>query len=275
MLPCCCNIQARKIECTEVGKGRQDPAMTHASSSILRTGCCLLLLAGFIRPALAGPPYQADDPEPTDYRHFEIYTFNKGSFNQAGASGASGIDVNYGAAENLQLTAVLPADFSVPTGGPNLLGLGNVELAAKYRFLRQDSFGLNVSVFPRAFLPSPSQLGDQHASLLLPVWIEKDWGKVTAFGGGGCQFSFDTWQRTFCMYGGVVTRQVLDKLQLGVELFHQTSDSSGAPPSTTIGLGAKYDIDDHYHLLGYVADGLQNPRETGAVSWYASVLFTF
>jgi hypothetical protein len=31
------------------------------------------------RSALAGPPYVSDDPEPTDYQHFEIYTFNYGT----------------------------------------------------------------------------------------------------------------------------------------------------------------------------------------------------
>ena len=240
-----------------------------------RIGYALFLLALFVTPALAGPPYQADDPEPTDNGHFEIYAFNKGAIARQGAGGSSGVDFNYGAAENLQITAVLPADFDAPTGGTDLIGFGNVELAAKYRFLRQNSFGLDVSIFPRVFLPSPSKVGDRQFSILLPIWIEKDWGKVSAFGGGGCQLSPDPQQRTFCLYGGVLTRQVLDKLQLGVELFHQTSDSSGAPPSTTVGLGARYDVDDHYHLLGYVADGLQNARKTGIVSWYGSVLFTF
>jgi hypothetical protein len=31
------------------------------------------LLALARAPALAGPPYQTDDPEPTPYRSFEIY----------------------------------------------------------------------------------------------------------------------------------------------------------------------------------------------------------
>ena len=71
------------------------------------------------------------------------------------------------------------------------VGLSNVELAAKYRFLHQDLFGLDVSVFPRIFLPSGSNsIGDNHASLLLPVWVQKDWsGGWSAFGGGGCTVS--------------------------------------------------------------------------------------
>jgi hypothetical protein len=131
------------------------------------------MLAG---PALAGPPFVSDDLEPTDYKHFEIYTFNNGSATRSGTTGESGIDFNYGAAPDLQLTATLPGGFNRPSGGGTTFGPGNIELAAKYRFLHQDSFGLDVGVFPRVFLPSGSNItGDNHASLLLPILIQKDW----------------------------------------------------------------------------------------------------
>jgi hypothetical protein len=60
-----------------------------------------------------------------------------------------------------------------------------------------------------------------------------------------------------------------------VELFHQTADSIGTPATTSLGIGARYDINDNYHLLGYVRRGIQNTDETDQYSWYASVLFTF
>ena len=148
------------------------------------------LLMASLAPAAAGPPYMTDDPEPTDTGHFEIYAFTQGMAAQGGTSGQSGIDFNYGGAPNLQLTATAHMDYAVPPGGPAVGGLGNVELAAKYRFLTQQNFGLDVAVFPRVFLPSASaNVGDQHASLLLPVRLEKDWGKWSAFGGGGCELN--------------------------------------------------------------------------------------
>jgi hypothetical protein len=91
----------------------------------------------------------SDDPEPTDY---EIYTFNSGTAVRGDCAGASGIDFNYGAAPDLQLTANVLMGFDSPASGESAFGLSNVELAAKYRFLHQDSFGLDVSVFPRVFL---------------------------------------------------------------------------------------------------------------------------
>jgi hypothetical protein len=164
------------------------------------------LLLGFITPAMAGPPYLSDDPEPTDYRHFEIYTFSNGTATRDGTTGEGGIDFNYGGAPNLQLTATLPAAYGFPVAGATMGGLGNVELAAKYRFLTQDSVGLDVGVFPRVFLPSASSnIGEQHASLLLPIWMQKDWGQWSAFGGGGCEINQGGGSQNFCLMGMVVT----------------------------------------------------------------------
>jgi hypothetical protein len=224
----------------------------------------------------AGPPYVSDDPEPTDYKHFEIYTFNNGTNTRGGTAGETGIDFNYGAAPDLQLTATLPGAFNQPTGGGFNLGPGNVELAAKYRFLHQDSFGLDVSFFPRVFLPSGSNLtGDNRASLLLPMWVQKDWnGGWSAFGGGGCTVTNGR-GLDFCQAGAVVTYQLLPKLQIGAELFHQTSDAIGTPASSSVGVGFRYDLNDTYHLLGYVRRGIENADQTDRYAWYASILFTF
>jgi hypothetical protein len=233
-------------------------------------------IALLARPAAAGPPFVSDDPEPTDTGHFEIYTFNNGTNTRAGTTGEAGIDFNYGAAPDLQLTATIPAGYTDANGDGTQVGLGNVELAAKYRFLHQDTFGLDVSIFPRVFLPSGSEtIGDNHASVLLPVWVQKDFGKDwSAFGGGGCTFD-EIRAANFCQAGAVVTYQLLPKLQIGGELFHQTADSQGTPASTSLGVGWRYDLTDTYHLLGYVRRGIENTDETDQYSWYASVLFTF
>ena len=236
----------------------------------------LVVMAALVRPARAGPPYVSDDPEPTDSRHFEIYTFNSGTTTRDGTGGQSGIDFNYGAAPDLQLTATVPAGFEPAAGGGTDFGLSNVELAAKYRFLHQDGFGLDVSVFPRIFLPSGSNgIGDNRASLLLPVWVQKDWsGGWSAFGGGGCTVS--EWRAVdFCQAGAVLTYQFLPKLQIGTEIFHQTADSRGTPATSSVGVGWRYDLDDHFHLLGYVRRGIENAAATDQYSWYTSVLFTF
>jgi hypothetical protein len=208
-----------------------------------------LVLALPGRPTYAGPPYISDDPEPTDTGHFEIYGFTSGTATRNSTAAQAGIDFNYGALPNLQVTVVLPAAFSQSTGENMQLGLGNVQFAAKYRFLHQESFGLDVAFFPRLFMPAgTSAVGNATPSLFLPLWLEKDWGKWSVFGGGGCTISTDPGQ-SFCQAGAVVTRQVLPGLQLGLEAA--------------------------WHLLAYVNRGVQNADATNDFTWYASMLVTF
>jgi hypothetical protein len=243
--------------------------------AVTRCSVCAALLA-IATPALAGPPYLTDDPEPADYQHFEIYAFTQGMTAQGGTSGQTGFDFNYGAAPNLQLTATVPADYDFPSVGPAEGGFGNVELAAKYRFLTQQNFGLDVAAYPRVFLPSASTaVGDQHASLFVPVWLQKDWGAWSAFGGGGCELNRGGDSRNFCEAGLVVADQVKSDLQLGLEIFHQTADTIGGEDTTSVGAGLLYDLNDHFHLLGYVGRGIENTDATDRLNWYTSILFTF
>jgi hypothetical protein len=226
-------------------------------------------------PAHAGPPYLSDDPEPTPYRHFEIYAFGNGVGARGAVRGDAGIDFNYGATPDLQLTAVLPVSYERAEGGRVSTGLGNIELAAKVRFLHQESAGWNVALFPRVFLPSASGLASGHASLLLPVWLGKDAGSWSTFGGGGCVLNRGGGAHDYCLAGWTLARRVVRDLQVGAEVFHQGADSKGARASTIVGLGAAYDLSAQVHLLGYAGSGVQNVGETGRGSGYASILFTF
>jgi hypothetical protein len=240
---------------------------------IVALGVLLLALA---RPALGGPPYVSDDPEPTDYRQFEIYLFTGGTAARGGTGGAAGLDFNYGAASDLQLTAVLPLGFDSPEDAGMATGLGNIELAAKYRFLHQDGFGWDVAVFPRLFLPSGSPaVGERHASLLLPIWLERDWGQWSTFGGGGCEINRGGASQNFCLMGWALTCQALPDLQIGAEIYHQTADTRGGRASTGIGAGIIYDLSDHYHLMASLGPGIQNASDTNRASWYTALLFTF
>lgn len=226
--------------------------------------------------AFAGPPYVTDDPEPTPTGHFEIYAFGAGTATRDGRDGETGIDFNYGGAEDLQLTAVLPLAYETPRHHGTLAGIGNIELAAKYKFLHQDDFGWDVSVFPRVFLPSLSEhVGDRHASFLLPFWVAKDFSEWSTFGGGGCALNSGDGAKNYCLAGWALTRQVLPALNLGAEIYHQTADTHGGKASTGLGMGATYDLSDNYHLMASYGPGIQNAAETNRTSWYAALLMTF
>jgi Putative MetA-pathway of phenol degradation len=236
-----------------------------------------VLLCGL--PAVAaycGPPFISDDPEPTDYGHYEIYLFAQGSSARDGVGSSYGIDFNYGALPNLQLTAVLPIEVATPAAGPTVAGLGNVELAAKYKVLHREDVGWDVAFFPRVFLPSGSaNVGDKHASLLLPIWAGRDWGDWSSFGGGGCVINGGGDSQDYCLMGWVLTRHILPDLQVGAEIVHQGADTKGGRVSTGVGGGLIYDLNENVHLLAYAGPGLENAAATTQYTWYTSVLFTF
>jgi hypothetical protein len=228
-----------------------------------------------ILPAAAGPPYITDDPMPTEEGHYEIFLFDNGTSTRDGFDGEAGLDFNYGAAPDLQLTAVLPLGYARASDGGSAANLGNIELAAKYRILHQEDLGLDVAVFPRLFLPSgSSKVGERHASLLLPVWIGRASGDWNAFGGGGCVLNRGGESRDFCLLGAVVTRKVSETLQLGLELQHQSADARGGKSETGIGAGAQYDLSERFHLLGYLGTGIENRAATDRLNWYMSLLIT-
>lgn len=247
------------------------------NSKLCTLGSLVALAIVIAAPALAGPPYVTDDPQPTEHGHYEIYAFTAGTTTMDGTGGQSGIDFNYGGAENLQLTMVLPSAYNRSRNGSNVTGFGNIELAAKYKFLRQDEFGLDVAIFPRLVLPTNSDptLGSQHAALFIPLFAQKDWGNWSAFSGGGCTINRGGSSRDFCQMGLVVARRIVPELQVGAEVFHRTPDEEGAKPLTGIGFGAIYDLNVRYHLLVWAGPGIQNANATNQAFWYAALQFTY
>ena len=143
------------------------------------------------RPAFAGPPFITDDPEPVDYGHWEVYGFSMATETHDDIGGTlAGVEVNYGAAPNLQLHMIAPLAFDSPNGGGTQIGAGDIELGAKYRFVdpEPDDWFPQIGVFPLVEVPTgdaQSGLGSGHLREFLPVWIQKDFGKWTTYGGGG------------------------------------------------------------------------------------------
>jgi hypothetical protein len=242
-----------------------------------RLGFLITLALLMKSAAIAGPPYVTDDPEPTEYQHYEIYAFTAGTKTADGIGAAAGIDFNYGGAQNLQLTVVVPAAYSGPNIGPSVTGFGDIELAAKYKFLHHEEFGLDVAIFPRLFLPTNSDpaLGSKHAALFIPLFAQIGSGNWSIFGGGGCTINRGDKSRDFCQMGLVVTYRIVPELQLGVEVRHRTPDEEGVKPSTGLGFGAIYDLGARYHLMAWVGHGIQNANSTDQVSWYAALQFTY
>ena len=210
----------------------------------------IALVALVPSPAFAGPPFLTDDPEPTETGHWEVY----GPYVEAGGRGAdyggsTGVELNFGAAKDLQLTAGLPVAFAHDaTGGT--WGAGDLELSAKYRFYHNEAAGVQIAAFPGISIPTASNgLGAGRVTALLPVWAQKDFGKWSLFGGGGFAINPGPGNRNFWTGGAVLTRQVSQRLMIGIEANRQGADTVGGNGSTALGLGIIWQLKAPFRLL--------------------------
>ena len=236
-----------------------------------RVALGLAAVLGAATPARAGPPFVTDDPVPTDRGHWEVYNFVAGVRADVTTGGQAGFDINYGGAEDLQLTAVVPLGFDT---GEGRAGVSNVELAAKYRFLHQDKQtpAPDLAFFPRVITPTGgTRLGTGHVQLLLPVWAEKDFGPWAVFGGGGITFNPGHDQRDFWLSGVGVTRTLTKRLSLGAEVYHHTRDTRDGADFTGVNVGALFKLSDHWSLIGAGGPGVQNARTEQRSGFYVAL----
>lgn len=236
----------------------------------------LIALPMFRVPALAGPPYLTDDPEPTDTGHFENYLYVEGTL-AAGAydTPGTGFEINYGAWPDVQLTWHAPLN---PNPGPGGMGIVWAPLGGgiKYRFLEEDADGWRpqAAVFPQISIPVGSAAHGTPVSELLPLWLQKSFGPWTTFGGGGFVNNPGSGNRNYTIYGWALQRDVTKTLQLGAEIFGQTRSASGFAASTAVGLAALYDFTDEWHVVGSVNTGIVNAREADRFSYNLALKWT-
>jgi len=216
-----------------------------------------LVLAAFPGAAWAGPPFVTDDPVPTDLHHWEIYNFASASREFGSTGAAMGVDLNYGGARDLQLTATLP--LNVETGSP--LDAGDVELATKYRFAHQaeGKLSADIAFFPRVFLPTGR--GSRHAQVLLPIWAQHDWGAWSLFGGGGYTLNPGPDQRHYWQQGVVLTHQLRPGLQVGVEYYGRGATAADDRAVHGINLATVIHIKGPFSWLTSAGQGL-NRKQT-------------
>jgi hypothetical protein len=223
------------------------------AATALRAALALAALLS-ASPALAGPPYLTDDPEPTDTGHWEVYGFANGMKSGDGLGGETGLDINYGGAKDLQLTAVLPLGYSADGYSLDHLtvGTGVIELAAKLKLLHQSehSWVPDLAVFPRIFVPTDARFGPAKANLWLPVWLGKDFGPWSVFGGGGYQINPGQGEKGFWQGGIALTRSFGEKASLGAEVWRQTDDSPGSGGFIAANIGATWRLTKHWSLIG-------------------------
>jgi hypothetical protein len=250
---------------------RRSGGLAAGAASLISAGLCWMLIALFAcSAAVAGPPFQTDDPDPVAYQHFEMYAFGLSDSTTTGGTTLEfpSYELNYGVVPNVQLHAVVPIVASLPpSGGTAHYGIGDIELGAKIRFVKETKLLPEVGIFPFVELPSGSAskgLGVGATWYRLPLWIQKSWGPWTSYGGGGETLVPVEGARNFPFAGLLVQRQINKKLILGSELFGHGATAADSGSSTMLDAGGFYEFKEGFDLLFAGGHSIVGQAETYA-----------
>ncbi|PRC92451.1 transporter [Solimicrobium silvestre] len=229
--------------------------------------------------ANAGPPFLTDDPEPVEYQHSELYISTMQTQTSNGTTGTlPHIEYNYGAAPDLQLHIIIPYEFNSPNNGSRQLGLGDIELGAKYRFIQETDSMPMIGVFPLIETPSGDAekgLGNGKTQVFLPIWLQKKWGSWQTYGGGGYWINHAPDAKNHWFYGWQLQKEISEQLTLGGEIFYNTEQVQGRGASSGFNVGANYNFDEHNHLLFSIGKGITNINQTNQRSLYLGYQWTW
>ena len=199
---------------------------------------------------MAGPPFLTDDPEPVEFHHFELYAY--GAIDHAGGStlsAAPGAEITYGAAPNLQLSIGMPLNWLHPD---DAYGVGDVDMALKYRFVQEKERRPQVAFFPVLELPTGSRRlgqGNGAVTVRLPLWLQKSLGVWTSYGGSGYQINRAPGMKDSWFAGWQVQRIIVERLVLGTEIYHQEAQALGARQTTFLDGGGTFVLRHDFSLL--------------------------
>jgi hypothetical protein len=196
--------------------------------------------------AAAGPPFLTDDADPVDYQHYEVIPFY--SMDRA-ADGDTiqgpAMDFNYGIWPEVQLNIGLGFVHALPAVGTPAVGLGDARLAAKWRLVDESDERPEFAIYPAVNFPTGSArrgLGNSQVSYQFPLWIEKNWGEWTSYGGAGYGLNHAPGAKNNFFGGWLLQRRLSDGLYLGGEIYAQGPDTQGVAGSTALNAGGGYTL---------------------------------
>jgi len=242
----------------------------------------LVALALAIAPstAYAGPPFVTDDPEPTPYGSFEVYTFAEGVIAEGRMSDSTlGLEVDYGVAPNLQIAVSLPVGLSAISHASVHFGVFEVGLGVKYRFIeeQEDGWRPQVSVYPsvQTTISNPEKATTDSAThTFLPLWAQKSFGPWTTFGGGGYRINPGVDGRNSWFAGWAVLRRIDSRLQVGAEIYRETANARGADVIAGMNVAAIYDLNETFHVVASAGPATGAQNEAPPISYFLALKWT-
>ena len=226
----------------------------------------------------AGPPFRTDDPIPVDYLHGEIYLFSTGTHDEGGTGGVGpAVEFNYGILPDAQFHVIAPMAYDAPQDGMSHFGYGDTEAGLKYRLVHETDVLPAIGVFPLVEIPTGDKdkgLGNGKAQYFLPLWLQKDFGKWTTYGGGGYWINPGSGNKDYWFSGMLLQYSFSDAFYLGGEIFYQTADTVDDGDSSGFNVGGSIPLPGSLQLLYSAGRGLTN-TSSNKFSYYVGIYLAF
>ena len=236
----------------------------------------LLVILYFIsvQNVSAGPPFNTDDPQPVDFRHWEYYIATINTFQSNTWSGTSPhFEVNYGLVPNVQVHLILPMNYDYSTQNGFNFGYAYTEFGLKYRFVQETENMPQIGTFPIVEIPTiqNKEFSNGRTQLFIPVWAQKSWGKLTTYGGAGYWINPGTGNKNWLFTGWEVQYEFIPALTVGGELYFHTTDKIGDKSVAAFNVGGIFNASEKFHIIFSVGHSLINDNLT---TTYVGLLWT-
>lgn len=258
---------------TSLGEVRRLLARSGPCEVVLRLlGSMPVLLAGGSAPALAGPPYTADDPGTLAHRGLFLYAAYTGNWQDGTAWETFPQLVHaYGLWPNLELSAGISGfTFHVPAAVP-FAPLTDPVLAAKWRFQEGSRTAPALAVgYQATFVTVDAGFGSGFVTHSLWLTGSRSIGRGLLWGNLGVNLHPQPALAGSAYYGLAYDYPVRGRLRFGAQLYGNAAASrSGVPAELAWGAGATYNLFRDTDLLLQAGRSL---RGTHDLNLYAGVL---
>jgi hypothetical protein len=235
----------------------------------------IILFSLMSASALAGPPFKTDDPQPVDYLHWEFYIASEQQFTKQETDATyPHIEINYGAISNVQLHIVAPLGY-VHTSEGTHYGYSDTEIGLKYRFVEETETVPQLGFFPLVEIPTGNedkQLGNGKTQAYLPLWIQKSWGKLTTYGGGGVWYNPGPDRKNWAFTGWEMQYDLSELITLGSEIYYQTAESQSSESRADFNFGGFVNLNEHHHILFSLGSNLSGETAiTGYIGYQLTI----
>ncbi|MBS0285824.1 MAG: transporter [Proteobacteria bacterium] len=221
----------------------------------------ILITLSLLPISVFASPFLTDDGTTTPFKEWEFELNSTLVFAKDDADEKSlGFEVRYGFLSRVDVFLELGYDHvSSNDEDPSLHGVGDSEIGFKYRFLDECKLGPKMAIAPRIGLPTGNhKVGNGRPWFELPLWIEKNFWRISTSGGGGVVFNDADDAKNFLFGGWKARMQFTENLNAGLEIFYQGADSDDNGDVTLVNFGSTYKLNDTFNFqfgLGHSIHG--------------------